>query len=161
MAQKFFRTFDTSFDTKNDVKKWCLRNYFQIPRALSELPANWSGLTSLGLVRFENNFNGTTFHHHFCVKTGVKCPEEFFWYSLTPETYSDHIWLMYGQMGDFHISRVPLTQISCNSGTLCILSEKWKFSQDGYEVLCPTYTQNLEPSLATTYRTLRTEGQSC
>ena len=20
---------------------------------------------------FENNFNGTTFHHHFCLKTGV------------------------------------------------------------------------------------------
>ena len=24
--------------------------------------------------------------HHFCVKNGVKCPEEFFWYSLAPET---------------------------------------------------------------------------
>jgi hypothetical protein len=24
-----------------------------------------------GLVGFENNFNGTTFHHHFCLKTGV------------------------------------------------------------------------------------------
>jgi hypothetical protein len=22
-------------------------------------------------VGFENNFNGTTFHHHFCLKTGV------------------------------------------------------------------------------------------
>ena len=30
----------------------------------------------------ENNFDGTTFHHHFCVKTGAKCPEEFLCYSL-------------------------------------------------------------------------------
>ena len=40
------------------------------------------------LVGFENNFNGTTFHHHFCVKIGVKCPEDFFCHSLAPETYS-------------------------------------------------------------------------
>ena len=32
-----------------------------------------------GLVRFKNNFNGTTFHRHFYVKTGVK---DFFWYLL-------------------------------------------------------------------------------
>ena len=52
----------------------------------SYLPANWPSqfsqkgllgracLTLKGLVGFENNFNDTTFHHHFCVKTGVKCP---------------------------------------------------------------------------------------
>ena len=28
---------------KNDGEKWCHWNYFQIPRALSELPANWPG----------------------------------------------------------------------------------------------------------------------
>ena len=36
---------------------------------------------------FENNFNGTTFQHPFCIKTGVKCPEDFFSYSLALETY--------------------------------------------------------------------------
>ena len=36
---------------------------------------------------FENNFNGITFYYHFCVKTGVKCPEEFSCYSLALETY--------------------------------------------------------------------------
>ena len=35
------------FWDKNDGEKWCHWNYFQIPRALSELPANWPGLTSL------------------------------------------------------------------------------------------------------------------
>ena len=60
------------FWDKNDGEKWCHWNYFQIPRALSELPAKWPGLTSLfGWIGFENNFNGTTFHHHFCLKTGV------------------------------------------------------------------------------------------
>ena len=70
-------------------------------RALSELHTNWPdrfsqkgwlGLASQqvtlkGLVGFKTNFNGTTFLHHFCVKTGVKCPEEFVCYSLAPETY--------------------------------------------------------------------------
>ena len=28
-------------------------------------------VTLKGLVGFENKFNGTTFNHHFCLKTGV------------------------------------------------------------------------------------------
>ena len=48
-------------------------------------------VTLKGLVGFENNFNGTTFHHHFCLKTGVKCPENFLYYSLAPETYNKNI----------------------------------------------------------------------
>ena len=36
----------------------------------------------------KNYLNGTTFHHHFCVKIGLKCPEEFLCYFLAPETYS-------------------------------------------------------------------------
>ena len=35
------------FWDKNDGENICHWNYFQIPRALSELPANWPGLTSL------------------------------------------------------------------------------------------------------------------
>ena len=35
------------FWDKNDVENICHWNYFQIPRALSELPANWPGLTRL------------------------------------------------------------------------------------------------------------------
>jgi hypothetical protein len=68
------------------------------------LPANWpsqfsqkgllgpgqlAGVNLKGLVGIENNFNSTTFYPHFCVKTGVKCPKDFFWYSLSPETYSE------------------------------------------------------------------------
>ena len=45
-------------------------------------------VTLKGIVGFENNFNGTTFHHHFCVKTGVNISAEFLCYSMAPETYS-------------------------------------------------------------------------
>ena len=38
---------DTSFEIKNYGENICHWNHFQIPRALSELPANWPGLTSL------------------------------------------------------------------------------------------------------------------
>ena len=54
--------------------------FFQMPQALSELPAFWlNWLSQLagnseGLVGFGNNFNGIYFHHHFYVKTGVKSP---------------------------------------------------------------------------------------
>ena len=67
------------FWNKNDGENICHWNYFQIPWALSELPANWPGLTSLcgwislaskqvttkGLMGSENNFNGIYFHYHF------------------------------------------------------------------------------------------------
>ena len=43
-------------------------------------------VTLKGLVGFENYFNGTTFYHHFCVKTG---PEDFLGHFLTTETYSE------------------------------------------------------------------------
>ena len=48
-------------------------------------------VTLKDLVEFENNFNGTTFYHHFCVKTGVKRPEEIlcyygdYWLSIKQE----------------------------------------------------------------------------
>ena len=77
------------FWDKNDGENICRLNCFRFPRALSELPANWPGLTSLfdwigqasqqvtlkgrkGLVGSENNFKGIYFHHHFYLKTGVK-----------------------------------------------------------------------------------------
>ena len=70
------------FWDNNDNKNICHWNHFQIPRALSELPANWAwsgqfsqkawlGLaagTLKGLMGFENNFNGIYFHR---LKTGV------------------------------------------------------------------------------------------
>ena len=71
---------------KNDGENICHWKYFQILRALSELPANWPsqfsqkgwlGQASLlvalkGLVGSKNNFIGIYFHHHYYLKTGVK-----------------------------------------------------------------------------------------
>ena len=94
---------DNSFEMKIMVKSGAIEiTYFQIPRALSEFqtylltglakrlvrPGQFKQVTLKDLVEFENNFNGTTVHNHFCIKTGVKCPEEFLCYSLAPETYS-------------------------------------------------------------------------
>ena len=56
-------------------------------------------VTLKGLVGFENNFNGTTFHHHLCTKTGVKCPKEFLRYFLALETYSQWYVKICLQMG--------------------------------------------------------------
>ena len=75
--KKILQRFDSSFDKKDDDENICHWNYLQIPGWLSELPAYWSGLTSLygltAIVGFENNFNGICFYHHF-VKTGVRSP---------------------------------------------------------------------------------------
>ena len=69
-AQKILTKIWHQFWDGENIYHW---NYFQIPPALSELPANWPGLTSLsgwigwtlkGLVGFENNFNDISFHHH-------------------------------------------------------------------------------------------------
>ena len=65
------------FQLKNDGEKWS-RIYFEIDRALSEIPANlpgqfsptgqiflyWAAATLKGLGQFRNKFQ-TTFHHHF------------------------------------------------------------------------------------------------
>ena len=37
---------------------------------------------------FKKKFNGTNFPHHFCIKTGVKGPEEFMLYYVFPSTRS-------------------------------------------------------------------------
>ena len=94
IAQKFFRTFDTSFDTKMMVKSGAIEIIFK-----SHEPFQSYLLTGLakrlvspgqlaGNVEFESNFDGTTFQHHFCMKNGVRCPVEFLFYSLAPKTYS-------------------------------------------------------------------------
>ena len=69
-----------------------LQRYLLTCQANSALLADYFALgssNSEGFVEFENNFNGTIFHHHFCVKTGVKRPEEFLYHSLAVETYSE------------------------------------------------------------------------
>jgi len=43
-TQKILTEIWHQFWDKNDGENICHRNYFQIPRALSELPANWPGL---------------------------------------------------------------------------------------------------------------------
>ena len=74
-AQKIFRTFDTSFETfmmvKNDAIAIIFKSHEPFKRyLLGQFSQNgWLGLASQqvtlkGLVGFENNFDGTTFHHH-------------------------------------------------------------------------------------------------
>ena len=43
-------------------------------------------VTLEGLVGFENDFNGTYFHHHFYIKADVKSLQEFLSYYLAPKT---------------------------------------------------------------------------
>ena len=63
-TKKFTEIWHQIWD-KNDGENICHWSYFQIPWALSELPANWPGVTSLsGLI---------------------------FVYCLAPETHSDHL----------------------------------------------------------------------
>ena len=92
IAENFFKIFGTCFDTKMMAK------VIQTKRLVR--PGQLSGTSTLkGLVGFENNFNGTTFHHHLCTKTGVKCPKEFLRYSLALETYSQWYVKICLQMG--------------------------------------------------------------
>ena len=60
----------TIFWLKNDGEKWPRKNYFEIPRAPSEIPANqpgqfglsgqiflhWAAATLKGHMEFQNNF---------------------------------------------------------------------------------------------------------
>jgi len=54
----------TIFWLKNDGEKWSRKNYFEIPRAPSDIPANlsgqiflhWAVATLKGLVEFQNTF---------------------------------------------------------------------------------------------------------
>ena len=100
-SKKALPTFDTSFDIRIRVKIMPLIFFFEIPWAISELPAKWpikfsekaswarpvSWKLWKGSWDFKTKINGITFHHNFYVKTGDKCPLDFLWYSWTLLTY--------------------------------------------------------------------------